>query len=321
MCRCIFFGLTCSLLIVAETADAQIVRWGPGGGVSVRAPFVNVDVGPGGSTRVRAPFTSVNTPGFRRVAPRYEYPAGRAAAGRTSSLLRPLTEAEFNQRSATASTPAAATDPAEMNWRELRRHTRAVAGRLENELRRVSGGATWTASLRPGTIRDLVAQDVDQPPDRATVEQLAVILQSYDALADSNGYPQIARLSGFREMRETLVELTSPPVERARRNLAAQWTALDHDLGQFETGATWQAYLALPPEVIDGQEPQQLEEILSRYEQVVGPEEYRSVAELGSFRATLGQLTGYVELLRHDASARERLERRPEGIPAPRPMQ
>ncbi|MGB7326839.1 MAG: hypothetical protein WBD31_18325 [Rubripirellula sp.] len=48
-----------------SSADAQI-RIGGFGGVSVRAPFVSVNVLPfGGGTRVRAPFTSVNTGLYR----------------------------------------------------------------------------------------------------------------------------------------------------------------------------------------------------------------------------------------------------------------
>ncbi len=53
-------GLAAALTL-ANDAAAQIAI-GPFGGVSVRAPFVGVDVLPfGGGTRVRAPFTSVNT--------------------------------------------------------------------------------------------------------------------------------------------------------------------------------------------------------------------------------------------------------------------
>jgi hypothetical protein len=48
---------------VAQDAAGQFFRRGPGGGVIVRAPFVNVDVDPYGGTRVRAPFVGVDTPG------------------------------------------------------------------------------------------------------------------------------------------------------------------------------------------------------------------------------------------------------------------
>lgn len=54
-------GAATLILAWPATADAQILRIGPRGGVSVRAPFVSVDVSPWGGTRVRAPFTSVDT--------------------------------------------------------------------------------------------------------------------------------------------------------------------------------------------------------------------------------------------------------------------
>ena len=90
----VVLGLVCGVLIGPKRADAQLVRFGPRGGVSVWAPFVHVEVAPGGSTYVRAPFTSVVTPGRRRIGPRYDdryarpslpypgYPARRRSAGR-----------------------------------------------------------------------------------------------------------------------------------------------------------------------------------------------------------------------------------------------
>ncbi len=307
MCRIAVSGLVCCFLIVAEAAEAQIVQSGPEGGLRIAAPFVRVEVAPDGRTRVRAPFTAVESRAFRTPG-RYE--PGRAPLLR--GRLQPVQE----------------TNVALMDWRTLRHHARTAASRFDGELARVAGGTTWTASLRPGTIRDLLAEDTDQPPDRATVEQLAPILQSYAALADSGGYPQIARLSGFRQTREALIELTWPPRQRAQRNLGLLWPSLHDELGQFESGATWQSYLALPVDVTDGQDAappskgqlQQVEEILSRYEEVIGPEDYRAIAQLGSFRATHRHLAGYVVLLRQETSKPKGLRTLPpEGIPAPRP--
>ena len=212
-----------------------------------------------------------------------------------------------------------------MSWLELRRHTRAAALRLENGLRRVADGRTWTASLRPGTVRDLLAEEIDEPPSPATRDQLTMILQSYTALADSQGYPQIARLSGFQEMRQALAELVMPPEDRSRKGLAIQWSALRADLAQFETGGTWQEYLSLPPTWEDGQVDsrqmlRQMEELLGRYEQVIGPEEYRAVAQLASFQATRRSLAAYVDLLRNRVSTRDSDATELEAIPSPRPL-
>lgn len=328
-------GLVCGLLLVGGTTEAQFVRVGPGGGVSVRAPFVHVEVGPGGSTYVRAPFTSVVTPGYARVAPRYGYyPPGTVVPGRKSTRLRPLTAEEYTQDDTTM-LPRMAVDPAQMDQRELRRHARAVAGRFENELRQTADGAAWTSSLRPGTIRDLLAEDTDRPLDSATVDQLTAILQSYDALSDSQGYPQITQLSGFREMREVLRELTTPPRERLRRRLATQWSVLYRDLGRFETGATWQRYLEPPPELLarstgldtNGSAPtaqelgvRQLEDVLNRYAQIQGPDEYRAVAQLGSFQEMQRLLAAYERSLQEDNRESGLQASSHEAIPAPRPL-
>lgn len=63
MNRLLASTITCVVSVtMASVADAQFVRVGPFGGVSVRAPFVSVDTLPmGGGARVRAPFVSINT--------------------------------------------------------------------------------------------------------------------------------------------------------------------------------------------------------------------------------------------------------------------
>ena len=55
-------ALAVALLFVfsQNPTDAQIVRFGAGGGVNVRAPFVRVNVDPFGNTSVRAPFVNIN---------------------------------------------------------------------------------------------------------------------------------------------------------------------------------------------------------------------------------------------------------------------
>lgn len=57
----------------APDARGQLVRIGPLGGVSIRVPFVSVDVSPWGDTRVRAPFTAVDAPGRGYYHHHYHY--------------------------------------------------------------------------------------------------------------------------------------------------------------------------------------------------------------------------------------------------------
>ena len=62
MPRLVLGPLAALLVLTPAVVDAQLVRVGPLGGVSVRVPFVSVDTLPfGGGTRVRAPFVGVNT--------------------------------------------------------------------------------------------------------------------------------------------------------------------------------------------------------------------------------------------------------------------
>ncbi|MFV2069125.1 MAG: hypothetical protein ACC645_19330 [Pirellulales bacterium] len=317
MCRFLMPSLVCCwLLIFVETSEAQLVRVGPGG-VRVRAPFVRVEVGPYGRTYVRAPFTSVYSPGYRGVVRYHEYPVGPFAGH--------------------GAQPAGEANVVQMNWRELRQHVLVAASRFESELARLEGGADWRTTLRPGTIRDLLAKDSDQPPDQATTEQLLAILKSYDRVAGSDDLQPITRLSGFRAVRQALGELTLPPRQRQRRNLAKQWMALRRDLGRFQSGASWQGHLELPPEVMAGsensdaldiarnnvEEPdvQQLEKVLSRYQQVDSTDEYRAIARLASFQATRQLLASYMDLLIQTDSGLDLPPPPPEELRLPQPRE
>lgn len=72
-----------------DHADAQLVRVGPFGGVSVRVPFVSVDTLPfGGGTRVRAPLTAVDTGLFRPGFYGYGFDYGRGYGYTPYSVYR-----------------------------------------------------------------------------------------------------------------------------------------------------------------------------------------------------------------------------------------
>jgi hypothetical protein len=312
MCKFVIAGSLCGLLLVfADTSNAQVVRRGPDGRLRVRAPFVRVEVGPDGRTYVRAPFTSVYEPGD----PRYdEYPGGpfdryRVRVGEDVSV-------------------------AQMDWWELRQYTRDAANHLEIELSRLDGAAGWRTALRPGTIRDLLAEDFDQPPDQATVEQLRGILESYDDVAESDDLRRIAQLGAFRAVRQGLRELILPPHQRLQRVLAWYWTDLSRDLARFPTGSSWQSFLELPPEVLSVQEGpqapglptevrqpdvQQLKKLLGRYDQVDRANEYRAIARLASFQATRELLAIYIDSLEPRTMDLDGPQPRPAEIPTPQP--
>jgi hypothetical protein len=195
----------CLLLALAEAGEAQIVRVGPGGGVSVAAPFVRVEVGPYGSTYVRAPFTSVYAPGYRGVVPRYGYQVAPSYPVRPS-VPYPQLSREIPPR------PIDAPNVGRTNESHWRERTRSARGRLGSE--------------------------------------------------------------------------PAAPSQQRQQDLHSQWSSLHRDLGKFPSGASWQEYLEVPPEVIDGSEPKRFAEVLSRYDQVAGKFVFRSIARLASFQAT-----------------------------------
>jgi hypothetical protein len=223
-------------------------------------------------------------------------------------------------------------DVAQMNWRELRQYARFAASHLEKQLAQLDNTAVWTTALRPGTIRDLLAEDMDLPPDQTTVEHLRAIVESYDAVADHTDLRRINQLSGFQAVRQALGEFVSDPRDRQQRMLAVQWRTLHRDLGRFGTGATWQRYLSLPRAVtaIDSKssspnfapgtlelDVRQLESTLRRYEHVKSTDRYRAIAGLASFQKTHQLLSSYIDLLKDPASARDGSPL-PEELPPPK---
>jgi hypothetical protein len=338
MQRFAIFTVGAMFLAAAAAGDAwgQIVRVGPGG-VRVRAPFVGVNVDPYGGTSVRAPFTNIYAPG-------YAYPNGaQYGNGRwyadsgwsrwgTEYDLRQTRGIETRQLRETPSLPAD-VELAEMNWQELRRVLRFGALELEQTLDRMDGGGGWKKYLQVGTLRDMVADDANRPPDHGTAAKLVEIYQAYDSASANPQYSAVAALWGFRAVHGALGEFLSPPWERQRRQLAASAIDLQNTLARMSNGGGWQRYLELPGDVIGsdstsaippppshGAEPnvEQLEKILARYDSVRQNPEYRVIAELSSFLATRENLAAYVALLREvPATGTEPPQPAAETLPAP----
>ena len=150
------------LCFLVQTGNAQIVRYGPGGAVRVRAPFVRVDVGPGGSY-VRAPFTSVYRPrywGDRRYS------------------LNP-------------------DDLTQKTLPELRSSLVAHWTLLQQELGRFKNGASWQKHLqllagRTGDSTDPLAVANADPVEFKNV------LGRFDRVAKDPKYGGISRLASFQ---------------------------------------------------------------------------------------------------------------------------
>ena len=215
------FGIVAALLFHAS-ADAQMVRVGAFGGVSIRVPFASVDVLPfGGGTRVRAPFTSVNTRAFAaypyaavpyRYYPRpyVAYPIyGRAYAvpvnpvprypsyGVTPAVPRyQVARPQVVAPSSAVSSPAVSStgDPTD----QLRRAATRLAGRLA--LRR-DDGDVWLEYLGPQRIIETIDQG-------GSMASLADLLVNFNAVVNS-GNRSIVNADGFRTTHALLGQLVN----------------------------------------------------------------------------------------------------------------
>jgi hypothetical protein len=226
-----------AIAILATPSNAQIVRVGPGGAVSVRAPFVSVDTLPyGGGTRVRAPFTSVDTRlyaspfygygydyGYRYAAPpgmipAYPVPPLYATPAYPSPYGRPVYPQAIapSYRGESSARPAAGGS--------LSEQLRAAAQQLSSSLaQRRDDADVWLDYLAPQRI----VETIDRGGDPASLQEL---LRNYDGVVGSGSLGSIRASSGFSQTHELLQQFVAsaapdgtvgrepkpaPPVQRA----------------------------------------------------------------------------------------------------------
>ncbi len=210
---------------VAQPCNAQIVRIGGLGGVSVRAPFVSVDVGPFGGTRVRAPFTSVYSYGGPVVAyprpfiglPAYRplpafgvvpvvpaYPA--VAAYRVPVFPVPVVEPMVQVEAAIPVQGYQVTRPSTDG--NVAEDLRRAAIRLQYSLSLRHDGDVWLDYLNPALIIASVESGSATP-------SLAALISNYDGVVANGSLRPIYTASGFNETRELLrVYVDMQPAQR-----------------------------------------------------------------------------------------------------------
>jgi hypothetical protein len=201
MTRIVLSSLVCCwLLSAAEPAEAQWVRVGPGGSVTVRAPYVDVDVGPYGSTRVRAPFTAVDTPGFPGPVTVYGFPP-------VPYFVAP------------APAQYAEADLAHMSLPELHSLLIAHWNALQQDLSGLAPGTTgasWQRYLQlPANL--ITGHSAASSPAGDGLVELEKVRDRYERVASSHEYRVISRLANFQATRRLLTfyvaRLSEPPVE------------------------------------------------------------------------------------------------------------
>jgi len=195
-------GIATLFLALPGLSQGQIVRFGPGGGVRVRAPFVRVYVGPGGATSVRAPFTAVDVPG-----PRYNVPAGRYRGADPRRVVPgpyyPYGQPDFappdRQPAESFDTPLLPSpqpqpqpieiaDASTLDWHALRRMLRTGAVELDGQLDGIAHGQGWKEYLATVTLREILPDDANVPPDSLAVDLMRDVLQKYDSAQGSGQY-------------------------------------------------------------------------------------------------------------------------------------
>jgi hypothetical protein len=290
---CRTLGFLLALLVgqaSVPNAQAQLVQVGPG---FVRAPFVRVYWGPDGSSYVRAPFVSTYSPGY--------WPQGYWPQG------GPL--------------PA---DCQRMNWAALVRTINESARQLDADLTQLPAGDPWRTQLNTKELATLAPADPQQPPPEELRLRMLQMLPAFDNMAAMPSADWVGGRVSFQMLQAALREYTIPAEQRLRRQLIDSARDLQNSLTRFATGATWQSYLALPPEFTaaatagnprrNQTTPNDLAELVGRFEMVSHNDAYRMIAALPAFHWAQESLVGYSNWLQSRSPAPVE-----EELPAPSP--
>ncbi len=197
--------LVTGLFLSAATssiASAQLVRIGGFGGVSIRAPFVAVDVLPfRGGTRVRAPFTAVNTGLYGNgyaPYPAYRYRPRYYADPYTIArpLYQPQPYYEPPEYAAPLSPTPVISDPVNdspVSNGSIDQQLRFSAAQLQRNLaRRKDDGDIWINYLEPDRIIAVIDRGMSP-------QQLRPLLNNYIGVVGNSSLSFIWSTDGFRE--------------------------------------------------------------------------------------------------------------------------
>lgn len=187
------------LLFAPAPAEAQIVRRYAGGGVSVRAPFVRVDVGPYGATSVRAPFVSVDDPGGVHIGRRQRrwlrrHPEQAPPEAGAQSYDRPREPQAMRPTLAQPRPLPTAEQLAALDDAALVQALRDLSSQLAHSMKRFDKAEGWQRYLA------LPYDALGSPGSEPVAIQLDILekqLVRYDKVATSAKFAKIAALPSF----------------------------------------------------------------------------------------------------------------------------
>ena len=200
LARKLLLLITMAFALFQENVEAQIVQRHPGGGLTVRAPFVRVGVDPWGRTSVRAPFVAVDDPGTVRIGLQRRLARRQWRAERRAALAE-QEAATFGQPETPAPTPAqapplpSAAEMASMDMVELIATLRDMSRLFQESLQdRFDDPGGWQRYLA-------IPEDALGTPG---VEQVALRmdvldeqLERYSKAAAGGKYAKIAAMPSF----------------------------------------------------------------------------------------------------------------------------
>ncbi len=216
MNRLLTSAIGCLLCVsMASVAEAQLVRVGPFGGVSVRAPFVSVDTLPfGGGARVRAPFVSVDTRayaygyGYGYRPYRYDYyrPYGPSSYDPIVPVYRAGLPCRFTRHRFIRDVVYPTPDSVAASGASPER-LRASALQLKRSLSlRRDDSDVWLDYLAP----DRIVQTIDTG---AAPGSLSDLLLNYEGVTGNASLMSIRAASGFSETYRLLRAFVSSPAD------------------------------------------------------------------------------------------------------------
>jgi len=187
----------------------------------------------------------------------------------------------------------------QMDYQQLRSAALATSTEFNQWLSSIPAGEVWIKHFDVHSLEESLASTATGEPTAAERDVVVRVLGIFDRAVASTDMDDLTRTDSARRLHALLRELATSPDQRLMRQLSVNARSLNRVLGAFNTGVTWQRYLALPDGIIAAADrppgeaerrPEfdaaELARIVDRFDVVSRSSDYSTIAALPEFQAT-----------------------------------
>jgi hypothetical protein len=184
----------------------------------------------------------------------------------------------------------------QMDYGELRSAARATVAEFDQWLTSIPAGEVWRKHFELAALHEALASEAATTAEHDVIVR---VLGIFDRAVASSDLDDLTRTTSARQLHALLRELATPSDQRLMRQLSLNARSLNRALSGFNTGVTWQRYLALPDGIIAAADrppgkserrtefdADELARMVDRFDEVSRNPDYGAIARLPEFQAT-----------------------------------